>query len=105
MAIIIPGKSECAECGDILQKGEDIVGLPALFSSSHSLYKYSDAGFHKTCYESLGDLSQIELVLEKLETLRAQKPAIPEGMVFSDFEKTAPYKLYIGKVNKIIQNV
>jgi hypothetical protein len=50
MALLILGKSTCSLCGGLLQAGEDLVGLPALKNTSHSLYAYFDQGFHQRCF-------------------------------------------------------
>lgn len=103
MVLILTGKSQCAKCGKILSQGEELVGLPALFPVGHRLYKYSDAGFHRKCYESLDVFSDIESILKKLDDLKLQKPSVPGGMTFADFEKTEEYQSYANKLREILE--
>lgn len=51
MALILLGKSSCALCGRPLLAGEPLTALPAIADTTHPLYGYFDAGFHRTCFE------------------------------------------------------
>ncbi|MFO1009198.1 MAG: hypothetical protein U1F29_03965 [Planctomycetota bacterium] len=57
MAIVIPGKSTCAACGDVLETASGIVGFaPFVANRLDPLYRFGDAAFHRSCLErdSLG---------------------------------------------------
>jgi hypothetical protein len=65
MAIIILGKSRCPICGELLQEGDEITGLPAISDLANPLYPYFDAGFHKSCFENWDKRNEIEAILKK----------------------------------------
>jgi hypothetical protein len=51
MALIITGKSGCAICGKVLQKGEALVATsPFIGNKDHPLWCYSDAAMLKSCF-------------------------------------------------------
>lgn len=51
MAIVFDGETTCALCDKKLQENESLVLIPAFFEDSlHSLWKYTDVGFHRDCF-------------------------------------------------------
>ena len=60
MAIILSGSSTCSICGEILQKSNDIIGWTAFLNKEHKLWKYSDSGMHRICFENWGHKNKFE---------------------------------------------
>jgi hypothetical protein len=53
MALFIAGKSECELCGQVIAKGEDVVGTPHFIPDpSDPLWRFSDAPLHKKCFDA-----------------------------------------------------
>jgi len=65
MAMIFLGSTVCASCGKALVSGDEIIGLPAFAAKDNPLYPYSDAGFHKSCYEKWGKKDEVEEAIKK----------------------------------------
>jgi len=65
MALIFFGQTNCAICGNILTENDEFVGLPAFADSDSSLYPFSDAAFHKSCYDNWGKRQEVESVIEE----------------------------------------
>jgi hypothetical protein len=51
MALIFHGKSACQLCGGVLAENDDLVAFPAFLPAAHGLFPFSDAAFHRTCFE------------------------------------------------------
>ena len=51
MALIIRGKSTCPLCGRVLEENADVVSFPAFLKPEHRLGEFSDAAFHRQCFE------------------------------------------------------
>jgi hypothetical protein len=67
MALIIRGSTKCVVCGKVLTEEDEVAGLPPFATdSSDPLWRYSDAGFHRRCFESLPERSEIERRIEDL---------------------------------------
>ena len=67
MALIIRGSTKCAVCGQVLTDEDEVAGLPHFAADpSDPLWRYSDAGFNRRCYESLPERVEIELRIEDL---------------------------------------
>jgi hypothetical protein len=53
MALIITGETECAICGAVIQASDEAFGTAAFISDpSDRFYQYSDAPFHKRCFDT-----------------------------------------------------
>ena len=67
MALIIRGSTKCAACGQVLTTEDEIAGLPHFATdASDPLWRYSDAGFHRKCFESLPEREEIRRRVENL---------------------------------------
>lgn len=64
MALIFLGKSTCPLCGQILQEGENIIGLPPFCDASHELFEFSDVGYHEQCFKTWNRHEEIEKIIE-----------------------------------------
>jgi hypothetical protein len=51
MALIARGKTKCALCDSVLKVDDEIVATSHFIADiRHPLYRFSDAGMHKTCF-------------------------------------------------------
>ena len=65
MALIIRGSTKWAVCGEVLTDDDEVAGLPHFVSdSSDPLWRYTDEGFHRQCFESLPERVEIERRIE-----------------------------------------
>jgi len=103
MALIFKGKTSCAICGEIIAINQECYGFPPFLSRTNKLYRYSDAAFHARCFN---DWEFRDEYLDRFDTIEKEKskleiPQVPDGMSFSEFEKTDAYRKYVGKLNEI----
>ena len=69
MALIFLGLTECAICGKVLQKGEEVTSLPPIADKQNPLYKYFDAGLHTTCFENWDKKEVVVKVIKEAKQL------------------------------------
>ena len=70
MALIVRGSTKCAACGRVLTDDDEVAGLPHFAADpSDPLWKYSDAGFHRQCFDSLTERAEIERRIDALRRL------------------------------------
>jgi hypothetical protein len=75
MALIIRGSTMCAACGRVLTQTDEVMGLPHFaFEPSDPHWRYTDAGFHKACWEELPDRSDIESRIQELDRKHGYPP-------------------------------
>jgi hypothetical protein len=66
MAMILLGQSTCPLCGNILEEKQELQAFPPLTSNKKdSFYTFSDAGFHKECFENHPLSTKISTYYEK----------------------------------------
>lgn len=75
MAFFLPGKTDCAICGKAIFRAEDAVGTQAFLRPSHPLAKYSDAVFHRDCFEHSPDRPQVEALVSRWKDVMRQAPS------------------------------
>lgn len=80
MAQFFPGKTECALCNAVIGPEDEPTLLPAFLARNHRLWQFSDASFHRRCYEAWSEREYIEDLLAGLMKLNALRPAPPAGM-------------------------
>ena len=64
MALIFLGQTRCPLCGELLQEGEGITGLPPTANKNHVLYKYFDSGFHLNCFDAWDKKAEVLNIIE-----------------------------------------
>jgi hypothetical protein len=64
MALIFLGQSKCMICGNILEEGEEVVGLPPISNTAHQLYKYFDSGIHSKCFETWDKKNEVKSLIK-----------------------------------------
>jgi hypothetical protein len=52
MALVFPAITPCGLCKQPIQAGVDVVSFPAFLPTTHELTLFSDAPFHRGCFEA-----------------------------------------------------
>jgi hypothetical protein len=65
MALIFADSTECPLCGNLIKKGEDVIGLPPIADIEHPLYKYFDSGFHLKCFENWNKKEEVLNIIKE----------------------------------------
>lgn len=74
MAIFVAGKSECALCGRVIERHEDVVATAAFLRQSHALARYSDAVFHRACFGGSPYRSEVERLYDRYKEIMRGAP-------------------------------
>ena len=75
MAIILLGKTRCAACGEVLQDGDEIIGLPHFTGDKDDPdWPYTDSGFHASCWDDLPERERIENRINSLDREHGYTP-------------------------------
>lgn len=74
MAIFVAGKSECALCGRVIERREDAVATAAFLRQTHPLARYSDATFHRACFEGSPDRAEVERLYDRYKEVMRGAP-------------------------------
>ena len=75
MALFLAGKTCCAICGRVIARAEDAVATQAFLRSSHPFARYSDAAFHRDCFERSPDRPQVEALMARWKEVMRQAPS------------------------------
>jgi len=60
MGLFIRGKTACELCGKPLRHRDAVVSFPAFLPGSHPLSRFSDATFHRSCFEAAPEHNEVE---------------------------------------------
>ena len=74
MPLILPAKTQCGLCNGVLGDAGDVIAFPAFLGRRHALHRYSDAVFHKSCFETLPERTELELLYRRYREIWASKP-------------------------------
>lgn len=80
MAIVIEGKTRCGICGQPIEGGQETVAFPAFLPKHHHLAPFSDAAFHKHCFESAAEAPKVRSMYEKYRAIWSSRPADLRGL-------------------------
>lgn len=75
MALLLVGKSVCQICGQLIKASDEVRMFPAFLKSSHRMYRYSDAPFHKQCFEASPDRDEVERLFAKFRDIWDHRPS------------------------------
>jgi hypothetical protein len=75
MALFLEGKSECQICGRLIETSNDLKMFPAFLGPTHPLHRYSDAIFHRRCFETISDRDEVERLFAKFRHIWDHRPA------------------------------
>ncbi len=91
MAISIQGSSKCPLCGGVIDDTKPYCGFPAFLPNSHRLSILSDAAVHEECLDHWSERVEFLQLYDKFRKLWFERPPIPQGMSFADFEMTPEF--------------
>jgi hypothetical protein len=74
MALLIRGKSICPLCGAVIGISDEVSALPAFLPLGHRLARFSDAAFHRHCFEASADRVEVEQLLARIKDEMAAGP-------------------------------
>jgi len=74
MAIVISGKTKCVICAAVIEEGDEIVGFPAFLPKEHELWQYSDAAFHKLCFQAWPDRERFQALYDAFNDIQSARP-------------------------------
>lgn len=74
MALIISGKSICPLCKKAMHENEELTSFPAFLPLDHKFGKFSDASFHKTCFEAVPDAADVNDMYYVYQKIMDSKP-------------------------------
>jgi len=74
MALVLEKKSECQICGKLIEMSDDVKMFPAFLGTSHPLHRYSDAVFHRRCFEASPDRNEVERLFAKFRYIWDHRP-------------------------------
>ena len=95
MALVLRGETPCVVCGRPLLVDDDIDGFPAFLKPTHPLARFSDAAFHKACWEKARERAAVMEVYGRYLAIwakRSEELTSPEEIeawareAFKDFE-------------------
>ena len=79
MPIVEWGKTACGVCGKPVFREDASVSTPAFLRQTHPFWRYSDALFHRTCFEDSPDRVELERLLARYQEVRSQAPKTLEA--------------------------
>ncbi len=78
MALIILGKTECTLCGKPLLENDEVVGFPAFLPTQHQLSQFSDAAFHKACFDNAPEHQAVEDLYRQYRIIWDSRPDLKD---------------------------
>jgi hypothetical protein len=75
MVLLIRGKSRCPICGNVIGLDDEVVGTTAFLKKTHRLARFSDAAFHRECFESCPERAEVEQLYLRFEEIMATAPS------------------------------
>lgn len=74
MALVLLGKSKCSLCSEVMKEGEELKAFPAFLPYDHRFGRFSDAAFHKVCFEKDTDAQAVDDMLYVWERIMKSMP-------------------------------
>ncbi|MBX3263015.1 MAG: hypothetical protein KF782_25290 [Labilithrix sp.] len=74
MALILLGKTRCLLCSNPIQSGEDVVAFPAFLPTTHELTFFSDAPFHRICFDADSRNESVNKLYRKYREIWDSRP-------------------------------
>jgi hypothetical protein len=74
MALVLLGKSTCPLCNEVMKEGEELKAFPAFLPYDHRFGRFSDAAFHKVCFEKDEDAQAVDDMLYVWERIMKSMP-------------------------------
>jgi hypothetical protein len=74
MSIIIPGKTTCVVCGELVSSATVAVAFPAFLKPSHRLARFSDAVLHTDCLKVSEDAVEAQRLHRRYQDIWQSRP-------------------------------
>lgn len=74
MALILSGKTSCQLCGRPIHAGDDVVAFPAFLPTTHELSFFSDAPFHRDCFDADPRAAQVDELYRRYRAIWDSRP-------------------------------
>jgi len=74
VALIFTGHTTCPLCGKVLLASQEIVSFPAFLKKTHPLFSYSDAAFHKECFDNSVDHVAVTKLYGRFREILESRP-------------------------------
>jgi len=74
MALIFKGKSKCPLCERVLAQDDEIVSFPAFLRLDHELGNFSDAAFHRECFEKHPRATHVNALYARYRAIWDSRP-------------------------------
>ena len=74
MTLFFAGKTKCSICCEPIEAVTDAVGFPAFIPLGHEFERFSDASFHRECFNSCDDSSRFLQLYESYNQIRSSRP-------------------------------
>jgi hypothetical protein len=84
MALFFAGKSKCPLCGKTIEASDDVFATRAFLRNTHRLARFSDAVFHRQCFECCSERIDVERLLTRHEEIMRDAPS-----TLKEYEKWA----------------
>jgi hypothetical protein len=95
MALIIPGKTYCAICNELIEENDDLIGLPSFCGNrADRLYMFNDAAMHKRCFEQHPDSSDVTRRVE--EQYRRAGPGTHKCLICNELISNPDDYIHLG---------
>jgi hypothetical protein len=74
MALIFPGKTTCALCGQVIHSTKAVLAYPAFLPPGHRLYPFTDAAFQTHCLASWPESQELEHLYRRYREIWDSRP-------------------------------
>lgn len=74
MALLERGRTLCGLCGKTIRTRDEVVSFPAFLPETHRLARFSDAAFHRACFERSSDRQSVERLYALHQEIWASRP-------------------------------
>lgn len=74
MALIFPGTTACPLCDQVLTEADEIVSFPAFLRRDHELASFSDAAFHRVCFDSHPRAADVSALYARYRAIWDSRP-------------------------------
>jgi hypothetical protein len=84
MAIVIPGKSCCVLCGELIATPEIAIAFPAFIPPRHELARFSDQVFHRECYVRWHEHNRFQALYDAYLQIWSSRPPFTRMLIRVD---------------------
>ena len=74
MAMVIPGKTSCVLCKKPIAAADEAVAFPPFIPKKHSLAIYSDAAFHRSCFDEWDGHDELQRLYDRYREIWESRP-------------------------------